>query len=123
MSAVTLNLRIAPSVLPKMMNKSSKQKPSECLPSLPEELIHLHQDVLTRDIIKAQSLEAQIIGIRQAAKSESNLRSDYCKLLVFWYFHISSGSCLKTVLASSLNKDDSQGTIENHFFNFLDRSI
>ncbi len=65
MSAVTLNLRIASSALQKMTNKSSKQKSAEVLPSLPEDLRHLQSDPLVLEIVSAQSLEPQIVGIRQ----------------------------------------------------------
>ena len=35
----------------------------------------------------------------QVVKSESDLRLDLLNLLVYWFFTVASGSCLKTVLA------------------------
>ena len=75
MSAVTLNLRIAPSAMQKMINKSSKQKSAEVLPTLPEDLNHLQDDCLILDILNAKSLEPQIVGIRQVRIGSFKLKS------------------------------------------------
>ena len=71
MSAVTLNLRT--SNVAKISNKSSKQKSAECLPNLPPDLDHLHQDPLTCDILNALSLDAQIVAIRKVSLTKNTI--------------------------------------------------
>jgi hypothetical protein len=64
MSAVTLSLRLAKPSGQNMANKSSRQKPAESLPPhLPDDFDA--QDEQLRAVLNAESLEAQILGIRK----------------------------------------------------------
>ena len=67
MSAVTLSLRVSSANVQKLSNKSTKLKAAEILPPLPQDLKSVCDVEKFESIVNAQSLEAQIIGIREVS--------------------------------------------------------
>jgi hypothetical protein len=82
MSAVTLNLRIAPGAQQKLCNKSSRQKSAEILPEIPEHLKFLLQDDKVESLVNAQLLEPQIVGLRKVSWAISS--SILIMILCMW---------------------------------------
>ena len=67
MSAVTLSLRVSSANVQKLSNNSTKVKAAEILPPLPQDLKSVCDVEKFESIVNAQSLEAQIIGIREVS--------------------------------------------------------
>lgn len=69
MSAVTLNLRTSTANVTTLKFKSSRQKPSEQLPSLTDEFSFLYEHKEVTSVFKAETLELQILAIRAVSET------------------------------------------------------
>ena len=98
-------------------------KSAEKLPTTPyNKLCDKCTEIIEKLNDKEQTFDVQASTLRKRIH-ENCLNCDFMKVLVFWYFNLSSGSSLKFIIASSLNKLDENSTLIRIFDDYIKCSI